>query len=154
MAAAETKPQGPAVDEHDSRDNAKAAGVKAERSRRYDNNECFVRGTQGREQWDCPQSQHAKAGKGVHHQSHGQTLTQQQQSTNGPAQHTRSKTTGIAPASASPRASGYQTTSKVVDTKTEPAAPEASAHNDEDYVYNRVPREKMAPVDDGLTVQH
>ena len=41
-------------------------------------------------------------------------------------------------------------------TKTEPAAPEASTQNDEDYVYIRVPREKMAPVDNGLTetVQH
>ena len=41
-------------------------------------------------------------------------------------------------------------------TKTEPAAREASAQNDEDYVYIRVPREKMAPVENGLTetVQH
>ena len=41
-------------------------------------------------------------------------------------------------------------------TKTEPAAPEAFTQNDEDYVYIRVPREKMAPVDNGLTetVQH
>ena len=44
MAAAGTKPQGRAVDEHDSRENAKAAGVKTERNRRYDNNECFVCG--------------------------------------------------------------------------------------------------------------
>ena len=155
MDAAGTKPQGRAVDEHDSRENAKAAGVKAERSRRYDNNECFVGGKQGHKQWDCPQSQQGKAGKGVHDQSHGQTPTQHQQSTNGSAQHTRSKTTGMAPASANPRASGYQTASKAVVTKTEPAAPEASTQNDEDYVYIRVPR-KMAPVDNGLTetVQH
>ena len=110
----------------------------------------------GHKQWDCPQSQQGKAGKGVHDQTHGQTPTQQQQSANGPAQHARSKTTGMAPASATPRASGYQTASKAVDTKTEPAAPEASTQNDEDYVYIRVPREKMAPVVNGLTetVQH
>ena len=82
--------------------------------------------------------------------------TQQQKSTNGPAQHTRSKTTGMAPASATPRASGYQAALKVVITKTEPAAPEASTKNDEDYVYIHVGRENMAPVDNGLaeTVQH
>ena len=57
----------------------------------------------------------------------------------------------MAPASATPRVSGYQTVSKAVVTKTEPAAPEASTQNDEDYVYIRQPREKMAPVDNGLT---
>ena len=56
MAAAGTKPHGSAADEHDSRENTKAAGVKAERNRRYDNNERFVRGEQGLKQWDCPQS--------------------------------------------------------------------------------------------------
>ena len=62
----------------------------------------------------------------------------------------------MAPASATPRASGYQTASKAVVTKTEPGAPGASTQNDEDYVYIRVPREKMAPVDNGFTetVQH
>ena len=156
MAAAGTKRQGRAVHERDSRENAKAVVVKAERSRWYDNNECFVCGKQGHKQWDCPQSQQGKAGKGVHGQSHDQTPTQQQQSINGPAQHTRSKTTGMAPASATPRASGYQTASKAVVTEAEPAAPEASTQNDEDYVYIRVSREKMVPVDDGLTetVQH
>ena len=40
--------------------------------------------------------------------------------------------------------------------ETEPTAPEASTQNDGDYVCIRVPREKMAPVDNGLneTVQH
>ena len=139
MAAAGTKPQGLAVDGHDSRENAKAAGVIAERSRRYNNNECSVCGKQGRKQWGCPQSQQGKAGKGAHDQSHGQTPTQQQQFTNGPAQHTRSKITGMAPAFATPRASRYQTASKTVLTKTEPAAPEASTQNKRDYVYIRVP---------------
>ena len=62
----------------------------------------------------------------------------------------------MAPASATPQASGYQTASKVVVTKTEPAASEASTQNDDDYGYIRVPRENMAPVDNGLTgtVQH
>ena len=89
---------------------------------------------QGHKQRDCPQSQQGKAGKGV--QSHGQTPIQQQQSTSGPAQHTRSETTGMAPASATPRASAYKTASKAVGTKTEPAAPEPSRQNDHDYVYN------------------
>ena len=102
MAAAWTKPQGSAADEHDSREDARAAGVEAERSRRYDNNECFACGKQGHKQWDCPQSQQGKAGKGVHDQSHGQTLVQQQQSPSGPVQHTRSKTTGMVPATATP----------------------------------------------------
>ena len=75
----------------------------------------------------------------AHDQRHGQTPTQQQQSTNGLARHTRSKKTGIAPASATPRASGYQTASKAMVTNTESASHEASTQNDEDYVYIRVP---------------
>ena len=50
LAAAGTKPQGRAADELDSRENAKDAGVKAERNRRYDNNESFVCGKQGHKQ--------------------------------------------------------------------------------------------------------
>ena len=62
----------------------------------------------------------------------------------------------MAPATATPRASAYKTAPKAVVTKTEPAAPEPSKRNDGDYVYIRVPREKMAPVDYWLTdtVQH
>ena len=110
-------------------------------------------------QWDCPQSQQSKAGKGVHGQSHGQApkqQQQQQQSTSGPAQYTRSKATGMAPAYATPTAgaSGHKTASKAVVTGIEPAAPAASTQKDGDYVYIRVPREKVAPVDTGETVQH
>ena len=36
-------------------------------------------------------------------------------------------------------------------TKTEPAAPDGSTQYDEDNVYTRVQRQKMAPVDNGLT---
>ena len=41
-------------------------------------------------------------------------------------------------------------------TGTEPAAPAASTQTDDDYVYIRVPLEKVAPVDTGRTetVQH
>ena len=60
---------------HDPRERAKAAGVKAERNRRYDNNECFVCGKQGHKQ---PQSQQGKAREGAHGQSHGQDSIQQQ----------------------------------------------------------------------------
>ena len=64
----------------------------------------------------------------------------------------------MAPASATPTAgaSGYKTASKAVVTGTEPAAPAASTQKDDDYVYIRVPREKVAPVDTGRTetVQH
>ena len=138
MDAARTIPQGRAVDEHDSRENAKAAGVKAERSRRYDNNECFVCDKQGHKRWDCPQSQQGKPGKGVHGQTHGQTpVQQQQQFPSGPVKHTRSKTTGMAPATATPRASAYKTASKAVVTDTQPAAPGPSKRNDDDYVHSR-----------------
>ena len=129
--------------------------MKAERNRRYDNSECFVCGKQGYKQRDCPQNQQGKTGKGVHGQSHVQTPIQQEQSKSGPAQLTPSKTTGMAPASATPRASGYQTASTTVVTEPEPAAPEASTQHD-DYVYIRVLQEKMVPMDIGLTetVQH
>ena len=62
----------------------------------------------------------------------------------------------MAPAPAARRSSGYQAASKAVVTKTEPAVSEASTQNDKDHEYIRVPREKMAPVDNGLTetVQH
>ena len=78
---------------------------------------------------------------------------QQQQSTSGPAQYTRSKATGAAPPSATPTAgaSGYKTTSKAVITGTEPAAPAASTQNDDDYVYIRVPPEKVVPMDTEVT---
>ena len=151
VAVEGTKPQGSTADGHDSRESAKAAGVKAERNRRYDNKECFVCGKQGHKQRDCPHSQQGEAGKGAHGQSHGQTPIQQQQSTSGPARHTRSKTTGMAPAFATPRASAYKTTSKAVVTEAEPAAPEAFRQNDDDYVHFRVPRETIAPVDYVIT---
>ena len=79
-----TQPQGCTADGHDSRESAKAAGVKAERNRWYDNKECFVCRKQGHKQRDCPQSQQGKTGKGVHGQSHGQT-PMQHQSTSSPA---------------------------------------------------------------------
>ena len=52
--------------------------------------------------------------------------------------------------------SAYKTASKTVVTKCESAAPNASTQNNDDYVYIRAPREKMTPVDNGLTetVQH
>ena len=131
-------------------------------NRRYDNNECFVCCKQDNKQWDCPQSQQGKAGKGVRGQSHGQDpkqkeqqqqQQQQQRSTRGPAQHTRSKATGMAPASATPTAgaSGYKTASKAVVTGIKPAAPATSTEKDDDYVYIRVPRETVAPLDTGRT---
>ena len=72
VAAAGIKLQGSAADKPDGSQSAKTAGVKAERNRRYEKNDCFVCGTQSHKQWDCPQSQQGKAGKGVHGQSHGQ----------------------------------------------------------------------------------
>ena len=76
--AAGTKLEGSAADEHDASQRAKTAGVKAERNCRYDNKECFVGGKQGHKQWDCPQSQQGKAGKGVHGQSHSLAPKQHQ----------------------------------------------------------------------------
>ena len=110
-----------------------------------------------------PPSQQGKAEKGFHGESHGQAPKQQQQQqqqqlTSGPAHYTWSKTTQVAPASATPTAgaSGYKTASKAVVAGTEPAAPAASTQKDDDYVYIRVPRGKVAPVDTGCTetVQH
>ena len=72
MTAAGTKLPGNVADIHYRSQSAKTAGVKADRKRPYENNECFVCGKQGHEQWDCPQSQQSKAGKGVHGRSHGQ----------------------------------------------------------------------------------
>ena len=71
LAAAGTKPKGSAADEHDSCESAKAAGVKEEKNRRYDNNECFVCGQQCHKKRDCHRSQQGKAGKIVHGQSLG-----------------------------------------------------------------------------------
>ena len=129
-----------AAEKHDGSQSAKTAGVKSERNRRHENNECFVCGKQGHKQWDCPQSQQSKAGKGIHGRSHGQAprqQQQQQQSTIGPAQHTRSKATGAAPASATPtaRASGYKITSTAVVTETEPAPAAAFTQKDDGRVY-------------------
>ena len=69
-------------------------------------------------------------------------------SSSGPAQHTRSDTTL---ASATPRVIAYMTASKSVVTEIERAAPDSSTHNDDDYVYIGVPREEMAPVNNGFT---
>ena len=60
--AAVTKSQGSAADEHDSGESAKAACVKVERNRWYDNNECFICGKQGHKQWDCPQARRVRRG--------------------------------------------------------------------------------------------
>ena len=78
VTASGNKPQGSVADEHDSRETPKAAGVKAERNRRYDNIECLVCGKLGHKQRNCPHSQQSKVGKGVHGQSHGHTPIQQQ----------------------------------------------------------------------------
>ena len=130
--------------------------MKAELNRLYDNKECFVCGKQDHKQRHFPQSQRGGPEKGMHGQSHSTSPTQQQQSINDSYQYTRSKTAGMPPASATPRSSAYKTGSKAVVTETEPAAPEASTQDDDDYVYHRVPREKMAPLNNGLTetVQH
>ena len=95
----------------------------------------------------APEANRASRGKA----SIIRATTQQQQSTKGPAQLTRSKTTEMAHASATSRACGYQAASKAVVTKPELAAPKESTQNDDNYVYIRVGRENMAPVDNGLT---
>ena len=108
--------------------------MKEERNRPYFNNGCFVCGNQGHNQWDAPKASRVRPGEGAHSQthcqSHGQTPTQQPQSTSGPYQHARSKATGMAAASTTPRFSGYKTASKAVVRDTEPAAPEACTQND------------------------
>ena len=78
VAAAETNLQGNAAGKHYASQSAKTDGVKTERNRRYDNNECFVCGKKGHKQWDCSQSQQGKARKGVHGQTHVQDPKHQQ----------------------------------------------------------------------------
>ena len=63
VAAAETKLQGNAADKPNGSQSTKTAGVKAERNRRYENNEYFVCGKQGHKQWDCPESQQGRREK-------------------------------------------------------------------------------------------
>ena len=146
VAVEGSMPQGSTADGHESRESAKAAGVNAGHNRRYVNMGCFVCGKHGHKQRDCPQSQQGTAGKRVHGKTHGRTPVQQQHSLSCPAQHTRSTTTGMSPATANFR---------VVRTRP-PATPEPSKRNDDDYMYIRVPRERMARVDYWLTetVQH
>ena len=114
------------ADGHHARVSTNAAGVKAERNRRYYNKAGFVCGKQDHKQRDCPQSRPGKVGKGVSDQSHGQTPIQQQQFTSGPARYTRSKATWMARSSTTLRASAYNTAPNGVATETEPAAPEPS----------------------------
>ena len=82
-------------------ENAKAAVVEAKRSHRYDNSKCSYVASRDTSSGTAPKASRVRRGK-VHDQSHGQFPTQQQQSTNGPAQHTRSKTTRMASSSATP----------------------------------------------------
>ena len=157
MAVEGNKPQESTADGHDSRESANAAGVKAERNRRYDDNDCFVCCQQGHKQWDCPESPQGRTGKASmaramarppYSGSSPQTVPLSIPGANQLGWHLR--------ASATPRARGYQAGSKTVVRKTESAALEASTQNDSDYIYIRVPRENMAPVNNGLaeTVQH
>ena len=158
VAAAETKLQGNAADKHDKSQSAKTAGVKAEWNRRYEHNECFcLRQVKSQAMGLAPkpaeQGGEWRSWPEPRPGSKQQQPQQQHQSTSGPAQQTGRKATGAAPASATPTAgaSGYKTASKAVVTGTEPAAPAASTQKDDDYVYIRVPREKVAPVDSGCT---
>ena len=54
IPAGGTQTQRSATGEHNSRESARAAGVKVERNRRYDSNEVFVGCEQGPKQRDCP----------------------------------------------------------------------------------------------------
>ena len=85
VAAAGTKLQSSAADEHDASQSAKTAGVKAERNRRYDNNECVCQARspavgllpepagQGAERRTCPEPrprpQAAAAAAAIHMRS-------------------------------------------------------------------------------------
>ena len=151
VVAAETNLHGMAAAKHDARWRAKTAGVKTERNRWYNSNECFRCGKQGHKHPVCPQSQQTKTEKGVHGQSHGNTCKHQKQekSTSGLAQHTWCTAIGTVPASTTLKAgaSWDKTGSKAVVTGTEPAAPAVFKQKDDEYVNIRVPRDKVAPVD-------
>ena len=155
VVAAETKQHGTTAAKHDARWRAKTAGVKTERNRWYNSNECFRCGKQGHKHPVCPQSQQTKTEKGVHGQSHGNTCKHQKQekSTSGLAQHTWCTAIGTVPASTTLKAgaSWDKTGSKAVVTGTELVAPAASKQKDGEYVYIRVPRDKVARVGTGRT---
>ena len=53
VAAGETKPQESAGGENSSRDSAKPTGVKSERNRQYDTNECLGCGMKDHKERDC-----------------------------------------------------------------------------------------------------
>ena len=152
--AAGTKLQGNAADKHYRSQRAKTAGVKSRAEPSVREQRVFCLWQARSQAMGLPPKPVGQGGKRRNGQSHGQDpKQQQQQSASGPAQHTRSKATGMAPASATPTAgaSGYTTAAKAVVTGTEPAAPAASTQKDDDYVYIRVWREKVAPMDTGRT---
>ena len=104
----------------------------------------------------APKASRVRRGKASKTRPTARPLYSGQQSPSGPAQHAWSKTTGMAPATATLGASAYMTASKAVVTETEAAAPQPSRRVDDDYLSIPVPRERIPPVDYGLTetVQH
>ena len=63
MAAAGTNLQGNAADKPDGSQSAKNAGVKAERNRRYENNECLFVASKVTSNGTVPKASRAKRGK-------------------------------------------------------------------------------------------
>ena len=63
VAAAGTKLQGNAADKPDGSQSAKIAGLKAERNRRYENNECFVWASKVTSIRTAPKASRARRGK-------------------------------------------------------------------------------------------
>ena len=85
MAAAGTKPLACATHEHDSSEITKAAGLKAERNRRHDNNKCFSLASKVIGSVTAPKVNRIGRENAFHGQSNGQSPKEQLQSTSGPA---------------------------------------------------------------------
>ena len=138
--------------------------MKAERNRRYNNNEFFCLWQARSQAMGLTPN---PAGQGGERRSWPEPRPGPQEtaaSVAAAAIHKRSRSAYPEqshrddPASATPtaEASGYKTASTAVVTGIEPAAPAVSTEKDDDYVYIRVPREKVASVDTGRTkpLQH
>ena len=63
VAVAVTKMQGSAADKHDASQRAETAGVKAERNRQYDNNECFFVASKGTSSGTAPKASRGRRRK-------------------------------------------------------------------------------------------
>lgn len=151
-----TKSQGSAAARHDAREVTKGPGVKTERAHLHGNNECFVFGKQGHKQWGC-RHMASRARRGNIFTPEPWADLRAAPVAGRPVQHYSSNATGESPGADAPAVAvgrehrRYKTVSKYVATQTEPAAPAAGLRHGGNYVYIPVPRQRVAPIDAGVT---